>query len=166
MIHAKVPNIGYNWLSRLVLISVVFSMVYVALLPTYFFAKWVPTNLLEAWRVPNWLIIELVDQADKIAHFIGAFLIVALYLGGFPKLSAGRMRLINILLTVFLLALFSEVAQLFIGRNFSIVDIAVGFAGACFAVVCGGLLGGFGSQQLSETTKMHVVIKKKPQSAN
>jgi len=162
MTHANV----YRWLCRLALISIVFAMVYVALLPTYFFAKWVPTNLLEASRVPNWLIFELIDNADKIAHFIGAFLIVALYLGGFPKHNAGRMRLVNILLTVFLLALFSEIAQLFIGRNFSIVDIAAGYAGACFAVFCGGLVSGIGSQQLSDTTKMQVVIKKKPQSAN
>lgn len=156
------------WLCRLTLVAAIGTMIYVALLPSYFFANWVPISTLEAMGAPNWLIVQLIENADKLAHFFGASIIVLLYFGALQRIRSRRALWVSELQTVivvFLLGLSSELAQHFIGRNFSLNDIAAGVAGSCFALIIVRLIMARGNRKPS-TAKLSIVIRKQPESVN
>jgi len=122
-----------NCLSRLLLITMLAAMTYIVLLPEFNFEVWVPVELLSALSVPSILVELITKQADKIAHFLGAFVLLLLYGEGKSCYSAvqNSSRQLGVLLLV---AVVAEVAQFQIGRSFSLMDIAAGMLGGLSAV--------------------------------
>lgn len=124
-----------NYLSRLLLLTMLAAMTYIALLPEFNFEVWVPVELLSALSVPSILVELITKQADKIAHFIGAFAVLLLC-GEGNKSSLSTLdnssRQLGVLLLVTVVV---EVAQYQIGRNFSLLDIAAGMLGGLSAVL-------------------------------
>lgn len=128
-----------------------------------FFAIWVPVPALEASGTPDWLIVETIDHADKVAHLLGACLIVMLYVGAIGQTNRKPLSWLQTTSVVFLLALASEVAQHYIGRNFSLTDILAGVAGSLLALI---LLSLFRARRRisSRPAKLNIVIRKQPES--
>lgn len=122
-----------NYLSRLLLVTMLAAMTYIALLPEFNFEAWVPVELLSALSVPSILVELITKQADKIAHFLGAFALLLLYGEGRSSYSAldNSSRQLGVLLLV---AVVAEVAQYQIGRSFSLLDIAAGMLGGLSAI--------------------------------
>ena len=128
-----------KYIFRAALLLALTLMIYVALLPSYEFGDWVPTPLLHSAGVPEFWIKLLLDHADKIAHTFGALTISMLYFLSLSDSTPSQPNPLQLSATTFLgllftLALTAEIVQLWIGRNFSFMDIFAGMLGGGMAI--------------------------------
>ena len=120
------------------LVLALLAMSYVALLPSYEFGNWVPVSLLQSLKAPESWVNHLLIHADKVAHTFGALTISLLYFLSLPdptdnKPNPFQLNVTTFLILLFALALAAELAQLWIGRNFSFGDILAGMLGGVIA---------------------------------
>jgi len=109
------------------------AMTYIALLPEFNFEVWVPVQWLNSVGASDEIIDLVVRKSDKIAHFFGALILFILY-----RSHSVIRNSTTITFSLFILSLLivgAEIAQLQVGRNFSLEDIAAGMLGGLCAAI-------------------------------
>lgn len=122
-----------KWVFRIALAAILAPMIYITLLPEFDFEVWVPVQWLAAIHVPEILVDFIRDEADKIAHCVGAFILLLLY-SKTVNTSAIRSSTFC-LLALLAIAVSAEIAQFQIGRDFSFGDIVAGMFGGTLAIM-------------------------------
>ena len=120
-----------KWFYRLLLIISTLSMAYVVFQPEYNFAHFIPHRLLRNIGISYEILLSFEQNADKLLHFIGGFLVTALLsLSKLPIISTPPIR---VLIMVFAAIFFTEFYQWWIGRGFELTDLALGALGSYWA---------------------------------
>ena len=120
-----------QWVLRGALASMLVAMTYIALLPEFNFEVWVPVQWLHSVNASDEFIGLILKKSDKIAHFLGAFILLALYISHSANRSSTTIAFSFFILSALIIG--AEVAQLQVGRNFSLEDIAAGMLGGLCA---------------------------------
>ncbi len=120
-----------KWFSRLSFTILVIVMAYVVVQPSYNFAHWLPHRLLYDLGIPYSAVLSLEQNADKLLHPLGAFLITVLLIKSELNILKSRNHIIiGIIITAVIAA---EILQSNIGRGFDTYDLVLGVIGSIFA---------------------------------
>ena len=120
-----------KWFSRLCFIFLTSMMAYVVVQPSYNFAHWIPHTLLYDLGIPYSAVLSFEQNADKLLHSLGAFLITVLLIKSELRILKSRNHIIIGLIVTALTAV--EILQYYIGRGFDINDLVLGVMGSVSA---------------------------------
>jgi len=120
-----------KWMSRVLLITLLILMTYVATRQSYNFSHWVPHRFFQDIGIPYSARLWAEQNADVFLHFFGAMsLTVLIYTAKFNKILS---RPLTISLLIAALCLCAEIFQYSIGRGFESSDLLLGFLGVFMA---------------------------------
>lgn len=120
-----------KWFSRLSFIFLVSVMAYVVVQPSYNFAHWIPHAFLYDLGIPYPTVLFFEQNADKLLHPLGAFLITVLLIKSELSIFTSRNHIIiGIIISTVIAA---EIIQYYIGRGFDVYDLILGIIGSVSA---------------------------------
>ena len=120
-----------EYTARLVLLILVGSMSYIVLLPQYNFAHLIPHDTLDDLGISYASQLWFEQNSDILLHFAGGALLVLLL--SYANLFKSEHQSRQALITVVILCLAAECAQLWIGRGFDEYDLLFGISGSFMA---------------------------------
>jgi len=120
-----------KWFSRLCFIFFVTVMAYVVLQPSYNYAHWIPHAFLYDLGIPYITVLSFEQNADKLLHPLGAFLITVLLIKSELNILKSRNHIIIGLIITMVIA--AEIIQYYLGRGFDTFDLLLGVIGSIFA---------------------------------
>ena len=120
-----------KWFSRLFFVFLASVMAYVVVQPSYNFAHWVPHIFLYDIGVPYAAVLSFEQNADKLLHPLGAFLLTFLLIKS--EISVFKLRNHIIIWIVITTVIAAELIQYYIGRGFDNKDLALGIIGCLCA---------------------------------